>query len=412
MVITVRSRLMMRALSVLALLLAAQVVRAEPVLKPGERLVFYGDSITEQRRYTTPVMVYLTLRYPEAHFTFRNAGWSGDRAPGALGRLQRDVLSQNPNVVSMCFGMNDGGYKAFDDAGYATYMTGITGLKQELKNAGAKVVLLTPGCVDLDRRPNLHGEDWNYNQTLGRYAEGVLKLADQQKLPSFDLFHLMMDVQGKAKEANPQFTMIPDSVHPDSKGGLVMAYALIQGLGCTQPAADLVIDAAAGKATAQRCQVKDLQVTADRISFTRTDDALPFCDPNVAEVAKYLPAARDLFSRYPLKVTGLKGNWTLTVGDQTVGQFSAEELAAGVDLSGKPGPWKDMTDAVTKWASELESAYFARWRQVSLAQIPAEAKPELDALLKKLDDLIAAKDQAIAPIIAQRTWNWTLTQAK
>ena len=49
---------------VFAALAAVSVARAEGPLKSGDRVVFLGDSITEQRCYTRYVMNYFTLRYP------------------------------------------------------------------------------------------------------------------------------------------------------------------------------------------------------------------------------------------------------------------------------------------------------------------------------------------------------------
>ena len=45
-------------------------------------------------------------------------------------------------------------------------MTGMTGLVTELKKAGVKVVLLSPGCIDPDKRKG----DNTYNETLAKYA--------------------------------------------------------------------------------------------------------------------------------------------------------------------------------------------------------------------------------------------------
>ena len=111
--------------------LLASAAGAKCPLKSGDRVVFLGDSITEQRIHTRYVMNYFTLRYPGLDVTFRNAGWSGDTAPGGLGRLQRDVLALKPTVVTICFGMNDGGYSAFDQNRCDWFMKGMTGLVAE-----------------------------------------------------------------------------------------------------------------------------------------------------------------------------------------------------------------------------------------------------------------------------------------
>src|SRR5512140_328930 len=51
---------------------------AEFFFKEGDRVVFLGDSITEQRLYTTYIEVYTLTRYPSWSLTFRNVGWGGD----------------------------------------------------------------------------------------------------------------------------------------------------------------------------------------------------------------------------------------------------------------------------------------------------------------------------------------------
>src|SRR5882724_4191578 len=93
------------------------------ILKKNDRVVFLGDSITEQQLYTNYVESYLATRYPELQLSFFNAGWGGDRAPGGAARLERDVLALKPTVVTICYGMNDASYafpspeilKAFED---------------------------------------------------------------------------------------------------------------------------------------------------------------------------------------------------------------------------------------------------------------------------------------------------------
>ena len=93
--------------ALLGLLVLSSLARAEPVLKAGDRVVLYGDSITEQRQYTRFIQQYIQCRYPELKVNFYNAGWSGDTAGGGFGRLERDVLLLKPTVVTLFFGMKD-----------------------------------------------------------------------------------------------------------------------------------------------------------------------------------------------------------------------------------------------------------------------------------------------------------------
>ena len=48
-------------------------------LHNDDRVVFYGDSITDQRLYTTFVETFAVTRFPHERFSFTHSGWGGDR---------------------------------------------------------------------------------------------------------------------------------------------------------------------------------------------------------------------------------------------------------------------------------------------------------------------------------------------
>ncbi len=399
------------AMAVVAIGLAVSAARAEPPLKAGDRVVFLGDSITEQRIHTRYVMNYFTLRYPGLDVTFRNAGWGGDTANGGLGRVQRDVLSQKPTVVTICFGMNDGGYSAFNQGGFDNFMKGMTGLVAELKKANARVILLGPGCIDPDQQPRL--KEQNYNDTLGRYSAGCKELAEKEKVEYICLHDIMLDAQTKAKAKDPKYTMIPDSVHPSDPGQAVMAYAILKALGCKDQASGLEIDAAASKPTPDRCKIDDLKVADDSVTFTRTDEALPTAlDPDAASSVEFFPFTQDL-NQYNFKVAGLKaGKWKLAVEGIDVGAFSEKDLAAGVNLATLPGPWQKLGEQVNAASRDQENVYFTYWRQVSMIGVPEEVKPELEALQKKMAGMVEKAEAARLKVVPKdRAWKWTLTLA-
>src|SRR5581483_925560 len=100
-----------------AFLLTALAAYAAPpapfYVHPGDTVVFYGDSITDQRLYTMVTELYAVTRYPNLHATFVHSGWGGDRVTGGEGgpidlRLQRDVFPYKPNIMTIMLGMNDG----------------------------------------------------------------------------------------------------------------------------------------------------------------------------------------------------------------------------------------------------------------------------------------------------------------
>src|SRR4030081_865423 len=103
---------LVRALCLVAF--AALQARADSfALKDGDRVVFYGDSITDQRLYTTFTETYAVTRFPTLDVRFVHSGWGGDRVSGGGGgpidvRLKRDVFTYKPTVMTIMLGMNDG----------------------------------------------------------------------------------------------------------------------------------------------------------------------------------------------------------------------------------------------------------------------------------------------------------------
>src|SRR5947209_4663112 len=95
-------------------------------LRNGDRLVFYGDSITDQRLYTTDVEAYVVTRFPRMNVTFIHSGVGGDRVTGGGAgpidvRIDRDILAYKPTVLTIMLGMNDASYRPFDQSVFATY---------------------------------------------------------------------------------------------------------------------------------------------------------------------------------------------------------------------------------------------------------------------------------------------------
>src|SRR6266700_604508 len=58
--------------------LTSSVIAGDFLIHDGDRVVFLGDSITEQRLYTTYIEAYALTRHPQWKLWFRNVGWGGD----------------------------------------------------------------------------------------------------------------------------------------------------------------------------------------------------------------------------------------------------------------------------------------------------------------------------------------------
>src|SRR5262245_56747695 len=124
-------------------------------LKDGDTVVFYGDSITDQRLYTTFTETYVLTRFPKLKVTFVHSGWGGDRVTGGGGgpidtRLARDVYTYKPTVMTIMLGMNDASYRAFDQGIFDTYRKGYEHIVASVKkNApGIRMTLIQPSPFD------------------------------------------------------------------------------------------------------------------------------------------------------------------------------------------------------------------------------------------------------------------------
>ena len=136
------------------------------------------------------------------------------------------------------FGMNDGGYKAYDEPTYRNYMDAQKALADTIRACRRAAGALH----DLPDRRRPAQDGGVYNDTLSRMAWGVIDLARERQLPVIDLLHPMVEVQRLAKEKDPDFTMIPDTVHPDPAGHLVMAYLAMRQIEAPRSVGEIVVD--------------------------------------------------------------------------------------------------------------------------------------------------------------------------
>src|SRR6266404_492706 len=205
---------------------AAQV--SDFALKSGDRLVFFGDSITQQRLYTSYVQQFVLSRYPERKIVFINSGWDGDTVSanpcvpcagvGALARIDRDVIAHKPTVVTLLFGMNDGLYKDFDAAVMKTYTDGMSEIIRIIKTkTHARIYVMTPTAYDGSRHTSWSHTD-KYNDVLDKYSDAAKEIARRENLPVIDLHAATSNALKVAKQAQPDYTFEDDGVHPGPDG--------------------------------------------------------------------------------------------------------------------------------------------------------------------------------------------------
>jgi lysophospholipase L1-like esterase len=354
----------MRQLSLLLIVLAGLAVPARAAdffFKDGDTVVMIGDSITEQHLYSNYVEMWTVTRFPAWKLTFRNTGIGGDTSPGGNGRFQRDVASYNATAMTVDFGMNDGGYSAFNEPRYRNYMRGLQGMADQAKKAKVRVAWVTPQPLDTAEQglTALKG----YNQTLERYSAGVKEIAEKNQGLFVDQFHPYLSVLDKARGASEKYNRITggDAVHPGAPGQALMAASILKGLHFPTLVSSAEIDASdkPKEVAVKKCTVIDLAAKDGGVSFSRLDEALPFFPPEAMSILKWAPLLEEL-NDYRLKVTGLaNGNYEVRLGGKKVAEHSAGELSGGVNLAAaalKDGPIAEQVKAV-KTAVENKNRY-------------------------------------------------------
>ncbi|GEM_PF-6369489 len=209
----------------------AQIQSGPLRLDPGARVVFLGDSITHMGHYVAAFESALWSLMPEKDLTFFNAGVSGDVAADALERLDAEVIAQKPDVVTILLGMNDARYRALDSDLLDTYRRDMTHIVQRLTGeTQAQVVLLAPSYFDEVSIPEGRQAPPAYNDTLIRYGTVCRSLAEQFECHFVDLNRPLLEASAALRAQDESVSLVPDAIHPNAAGGLVMAHALLKGL--------------------------------------------------------------------------------------------------------------------------------------------------------------------------------------
>ena len=100
----------MKIATIAAVMVAASTAFGELIVKDGDTLAFLGDSITQQGQEKTDGYVNLVLRSLAIEGVYVKpvkAGVSGNKSNDMLARLDSNVLSKKPNVMTLSCGVND-----------------------------------------------------------------------------------------------------------------------------------------------------------------------------------------------------------------------------------------------------------------------------------------------------------------
>ncbi len=218
----------------------------------NKRILFLGDSITQNGMYVSFIEYYLQKQNPTLKFDIISIGLSSETVsglsengrqfprPNLHERLQPALENVKPAIVVACYGMNDGIYNPQSETRMKAYQDGILRLINTIKATGASVILLTPPPFDplpIAEKVVADGADnygystpyFHYDSVLSEYSSWLMSL-NIANVYAIDLHTPMNNYVKQQRQQTPNFCFSNDGVHPSAQGHLFMAWQFLKAL--------------------------------------------------------------------------------------------------------------------------------------------------------------------------------------
>ncbi len=217
------------------IILAAIVLLTAFMPQKKKRVIFFGDSITQQGvepgGYITRIDSMCRLENKSSQYEFIGAGIGGNKVYDLYLRMDSDVLSKNPDVVLIYIGVNDVWHKVSYGTGtdpdkFEKFYNAII---KKLRERNIKIILCTAAVIG-EKTDFTNQQDGDLN----KYAVIIRNLARQNDLPLVDLRQKFLDYNKQYNTENKeQGILTRDRVHLNAKGNQLVAdemWKTIKGL--------------------------------------------------------------------------------------------------------------------------------------------------------------------------------------
>ena len=377
----------------------------------GDRVVFYGDSITDYGAYPAMIETFVATRYPNLNVQFSNAGVGGERVGGGgLGlvdvRLSRDLFARRPTVVTAMLGMNDAEYRAFDPGTFSTFEKGYGYIADRLQREApnARVWLFRPTPYDdVTKAASFPG---GYNEVLLRYADAVTALAKSRGYGLVDLNAPLVSVLERAKVAKPEFAvnLIPDRIHPIPQMHVAIAERILQAWNADPLVSSTRVDWSTGRATTERATLSAWKGGSFRLKEAALPMPLDRKDA-FAILVNDVSGFDDALNRETLAIDGMpEGRYTLKIDGERVGAFTNAEFVKGVNLATLDTPMVRQARRVADLTNRMAGLRGTRWRAIELpfAKAPAKERDAVVTSMKRLEAALADERRKAAQPVEHR----------
>lgn len=201
-----------------------------PALKKGERIVFFGDSITffgeRPRGYVSTVRMTLAEKHKNLGIETLGAGIPGNKVTDLQKRLDKDVLAKKPTIVVVYIGINDVWHDdklLLKGTPKEQFEAGLADLIKRIQAAGARVVLCTPTVIG-EKKAGTNKLD----EKLDEYAEIGRRVAKETGISLVDLRKAFQDYLAKNNPNDRERGILTlDRAHLNDAGNRLVAETIL-----------------------------------------------------------------------------------------------------------------------------------------------------------------------------------------
>lgn len=395
------------------------------LFEDGDVVGFIGDSITRISysgiSYPEFLQQYYITRYPERELEFRNLGTGYYMAEDAKKLYSQeggiyDASLEGITKAVIMFGMNE----ALDGIETEDYIRNIRGLVELLNERGIpneNIILTASTPFDQTRSSNYleNGErKHTVDDSILEYTAGLRELSKELGTHFIDLHTPLLWATDILQEKDEDATLtIDDNIHPKAEGSILAGFFFLHQQGAGNEVADVRIsreaETRARNAEAGRAEWRG---SDDYIRFTYQPHSLPMAVSGEAARVDEDFSIMDLISRENLQITGLKGDekYTVYMDKVPVGDFTGEQLEAGVNLAGcrlNPGQMAAMEiEALNQKWHTCSSEYRKVLENATLGE-PSASQEDVDAayqIWKEQTEQLRGQMYEIARTSVSRTY--------
>lgn len=184
-----------------------------------KNVAFFGDSITQygweqEKGYVKQVVELLDEN--GIIITPIPAGRCGHTSFDLLERMDRDVLSKNPDIMFFMGGLND---IWLNKGTFSDYQNNISQIIKKAQDKNIKIIMMNLTIIG-------ENTDSSMNKTIDKYNEFLSDFAKEHSILLIDLNSEMKNALKNKKSASNLLTK-PDGVHLNERGNTLIARKIV-----------------------------------------------------------------------------------------------------------------------------------------------------------------------------------------